>query len=557
MELRQYVTLLRKWMRLIIACTAIAGVTAYGISRQQTPIYQATATVLINQARSPVRGTEYADILTSERVARTYAELLQDWPTLEKATNQLGFDGDFRSLQKQYQIEITVNPIRDTQLVDLQVQANSPEVAARLANVMPEVFKSLNQERQRERYEVTRQELQAELQAVERDMMATQEAISGLANAQTPEEKAELSQLQSALKRYEAAYGSLLNNLAELRLSEAQTLDNIVLATPALTPVNPVRPRPLFNALLAAIVGGMLALGAAFLIEYLDDTIKSPDDVRAVTNLPTLAAVIALDGDSPQKRLVAVTAPRSPAAEAYRVLRTNLQFSSLDKPLHSLMVTSPGPGEGKSTTIANLAMVLAQAGNRVLLLDADLRRPNLHKLFQLPNSIGLTNALLQHGDHLDDFIQDAGHNNLFVLTTGPIPPNPAELLGSERMREMLHILQERYDVLLIDSPPVLAVADAAILSNQVDGLILVASAGETRFDMLIRAIERLESVGTRPLGIVLNKLTERKSGQYYYYYYYYASRYNEGDEQDGPSDKGSGAGRLRRARAPKATSQAT
>lgn len=557
MELRQYVTLLRKWFWLIVLCTVIAGATAYVISRQQTPIYQATSTVLINQARSPVRGAEYADILTSERVARTYAELLQDWPALEMSADKLGYDGDFRTLQREYQLELTVNPIRDTQLVELRVEANNPEIAARMANTLPEVFKVMNQEQQRGRYEVTRLELQDELSAIENDMISTQAAIDGLADAQTADDKAELGRLQSSMKRYEAAYNSALNSLAELRLSEAQTTDNVVLATPAQTPDRPIRPRPLFNALLAGVVGAMLALGAAFLIEYLDDTIKSPDDIRESTNLVTLAAVISLDGDSPQKRLVAQTAPRSPAAEAYRVLRTNLQFSSLDKPLRTLMVTSPGPGEGKSTTVANLALVIAQAGSRVLLVDADLRRPNIHKLFQLPNSTGLTTALLQIGDHVVDFIQDTGQGHLHVLTTGPIPPNPAELVGSARMHELIELLQDRYDFVLIDSPPVLAVADAAILSNQVDGTLLVASAGETRFDMLARALERLESVGTRPLGIVLNKLTARSSGQYYYYYYYYASRYNASDEQDGPSDKGSGSGKLRRLRSAKSSGQAT
>lgn len=555
MELRHYINLLRKWLWLIVLCTVIAGATAFFISRRQTPIYQAKSTILINQARSAVRGAEYADILTSERVARTYAELLQDWPVLENAVAKLGFEEQFEDLAKSYQIELSVSPIRDTQLVELLVEANSAEVAAHLANTLPEVFKEMNQQRQRERYETTRAELQAELASVESDINTTQEAIDRLGEVKTAEQQVEASRLNSSLKRYEASYASLLSSLEELRLSEVQTSDNIVLATPAQVPEDPVRPRPLFNALLAAVVGAMLALGAAFLIEYLDDTVKTPEDVRDSTSLPTLTAVVALDGDSPQKRLVVSTAPRSPAAEAYRVLRTNLQFSSLDKPLRALLVTSPGPGEGKSTTVANLAIVMAQMGNRVLLMDADLRRPNVHRLFQLPNGVGLTTALLQIGHNLETTVQPSGHLNLDVITTGPIPPNPAELLGSERMHDLLDQLRERYDTVLIDSPPILAVADAAILSNQVDGVLLVVSAGETRFDMLTRALERLDSVGTHPLGVVLNKLTERTSGGYYYYYYHYASRYDAGDDQgEGPS-AGSPTAKKRRMRSPKPTHQ--
>lgn len=555
MELREYVKLLRKWLWLIVVTTVSAAIIAYVISRGQTPIYQATATVLINQARSPVRGTEYADVLTSERVARTYAELLKGWPVLEEAVRKMGFTQEFRDLQRAYQINVSVTPLRDTQLINLQVQANDPTLAAELANTLPEVFKRVNQARQRERFETTRQEMQAELAAVEKDIIATQEAITKLADSQSAEDKAQVSRLQSALKRYEATYNSLLNNLAELRLTEAQSTDNVVLATPAQPPKNPVRPRVLFNTLLAAIVGAMLAVGVAFLIEYLDDTVKTPDDVRAVSNLPTLATVVRLDAETPQQRLVALTAPRSPEAEAYRVLRTNLRFSSLDKPLGTLVVTSAGPGEGKSTTAANLAIVFAQAGSRVLLVDADLRRPSIHKLLQVPNNIGLTTALMKLGNRPEEFVQATALQNLSVLTSGPIPPNPAELLGSARMRDLLAQLHERYDLIVIDSPPVLAVADATILSNQVDGTLLVASAGETRFEMLVRALERMDGVGIRPLGVVLNKLTANTGGSYYYYYY---AQYHSSDEGDsGSTPPSSTSGKLRRLRSPKPSGQAT
>lgn len=552
MELRQYLNLIRKWLGLIVACTVIAGATAFVVSRQQIPIYEATATVLINQATSATQGTNYQDILTSERIARTYAQLLQDWPVLERTVSKLGFTSDYETLAKAFQIEVTVSPVRDTQLVDLKVEASDPQLATEIANTLPAVFMEMNQEMQRKRFAETRADLQAELATVEEEIASTQQDIEALRQSQNAEDQAKLVRLESQLRRAEATADRLLSSLEELRLTEVESTDNIVLTTPAQVPENPVRPRVLLNTLLAAIVGAMLALGAAFLIEYLDDTIKTPDEVRELTGLATLGAVVAMEENTAQERLVPMHSPKSPATEAYRVLRTNLQFSSVDKPLRTLLVTSPGPGEGKSTTAANLAIVVAQAGKKVILVDADLRRPFVHRLFQVPNNVGLTSALLEPANGYKHALQETDVSGLRVLTTGHVPPNPAELLGSARMRELLGLLQQEADMVILDSPPVLAVADAAILSDAVDGTLLVVSAGETRIEMLLQALERLESVGSRPLGVVLNKLTERKSGYYYYYYYHYATRY---ESSDGDDERGSGTfgrrgrlGRLRRRR---------
>jgi non-specific protein-tyrosine kinase len=289
--------------------------------------------------------------------------------------------------------------------------------------------------------------------------------------------------------------------------------------------------------LLAAIVGAMLALGGVFLLEYLDDTIKDPDLVRDQTGMPTLAAVVTIPGAGPAERLVTLSSTRSPAAEAYRVLRTNLQFSSLDKPVRTLLVSSPSPGEGKTTTAANLAAVMAQAGQRVVLVDCDLRRPNIHRLFQVANNNGLTTALLHAGADPAAFLQETSLPGLQVLTTGPIPPNPSELLSSERMHELLEKLQAQADMVVLDSPPVLAVADASILATRADGTLLVVSAGETRLDMLVKALERLDGLSVRPLGLVLNKLSERRGGYYYYYYYQYARRYGDDDSSPKPNGR--------------------
>ncbi len=210
--------------------------------------------------------------------------------------------------------------------------------------------------------------------------------------------------------------------------------------------------------------------------------------------------------------------PGAPASEAFRVLRTNLQFMGLDKPLKSVIVTSATPGEGKSTTIANLAVAFAQTGARVCLVDADLRRPTVAKNFGVQNWAGLTTALIGQAE-LDSCLQETAVSGLTVLTSGPIPPNPAELVGSRRMADLLRTLEERFDIVLVDTAPVLAVTDAALLSRSVDGVLLVVRSGQVDYHQVNRAKEALEQVKARVLGVVLGAVKPEGRDGYYYYYY--------------------------------------
>ena len=546
MDLRSYFNVVRKWFWLVILCAVLAGAASFFFSRQQTPIYQSTATVFINQARSATGSSDYTDIITSERIARTYAAMLQDWPTLDQAAIALGYPGGIAELRRSFALGVTVTPVRDTQLVRVSVESSHPEVAAGVANVLPEVFMRMNRERQQQRFADTRQDLQTELASTEMELEQTRLALIQLAD--TEENKNERDRLERLAARYQITYNNLTNSLENLRLAEAQTTDNIVLTTPAQPSGSPIRPRVFNNLLLALVVGALFGLGIAFLIEYLDDTVKTPDQVRDLTGLATLGTVVLLEGASPDERLVVRMTPKSLGAESYRVLRTNLQFSALDKPLATLLCTSAEPGEGKSTTITNLAFVLAQTDRQVILVDADLRRPSLHKMLKLPNNVGLSTALLDKEHDPKVYLQDTDVPNLRVMTTGPIPPNPAEMLNSARMQEMIEMLKGEADMVLFDVPPVLAVADTSILASQVDGALLVVWAGKTRGELLMQAFERLQSIGVAPLGVVLNKLAQRRSG-YYYNSYYYASRYGD-DEPDGQRRRRSGLGL--RPRTPKA-----
>jgi capsular exopolysaccharide synthesis family protein len=204
--------------------------------------------------------------------------------------------------------------------------------------------------------------------------------------------------------------------------------------------------------------------------------------------------------------LITVSEPRSPISEAYRTLRTNLDFASLDQEFKSLVVTSAGVGEGKSTTLANLAVVSAQAGRKVVLVDADLRRPTLHQIFGLSNETGLTTAMMSEASFASLPLHESGVEGLSVLTSGPLPPNPADLMGSRRMEELVTALSEGADQVFFDTPPVVAVTDAAVLATKVDGVLLVISAGKTRREYARTAVQRLQQINARLVGTVLTNV---------------------------------------------------
>jgi len=536
MELRQYVQLARKWLWLVILCAVVAGSVAYIVSKKSTPIYQASAKLLINQAASASQlSPGYTDILTSQQLARTYANLLADGPVVEGMAQRLGLPTDQRSIAR-LQGDITVTPIRDTQLLEVKVEGADPTLIARIANTLPEVFIDRNQQLQMGRVGGLKTSLEKEIASVQDDIARAQSGLAG-----NPDD-AQRQRLETSLAQYRTTLSSLANNYNQIRIAEAQATNNVVIAKPAVVPLGPVRPRTMTNALLAMIVGGMLAVGAAFLVEYLDDTVKSPDDVTRVTGLSTLGAIARLkDAAGTQRQLIAWVQTKAPETEAYRTLRTNIQFSSVDKPVRTLLVTSSGPGEGKSTTAANLAVVMAQTGQKVILVDTDLRRPVIHKTFGVPNNVGITTALLAGQDiDLAAYVQPTEIENLTVLTSGPIPPNPSELLGSHRMAHVIEQLSQVADLVIFDTPPVLVVTDASVLGRQVDGVLLVADAGGTREQALVQTVGELRKTGVNILGIALNRLDSRSRGYYYYYYYYYNT--DEGGNRRRRADSETGRG---------------
>jgi len=319
-------------------------------------------------------------------------------------------------------------------------------------------------------------------------------------------------------------YDLLIRRFKETSLTEEMKAGNIRMVDKAEVPTSPVKPNKKLNVLLAMIVGLTLGVGIAFFLEYLDNTIKLPDEVKDQLGIPYLgpAPAFEMEPSANGKRpdLVTIHSPKSTASESFRGIRTSILFSSADAAPQVLLVTSAGPSEGKTICASNLAVTMAQSGSKVLVLDCDMRRPRIHKVFNIGREIGASGVLIgQNG--LKEAIITTDIENLDVLPVGQIPPNPSEILGSHKMAQMLETLKQSYDRIIMDSPPVTAVTDAIVLSKLVDGVILIVRAGDTPKQVIQNAISQLRAVNAHILGAVLNGIQTGKDSYYYYQYYYY------------------------------------
>ena len=320
-------------------------------------------------------------------------------------------------------------------------------------------------------------------------------------------------------------YDLLVKRFKETSLTEEMKTGNIRVVDRAEVPKEPVKPKKGLSLLLAAIVGLMGGVGLAFFVEHLDNSIKFPDEVKGDLNLSYLGPIphftpeVVQPGVEPE--LVLIHSPKSTASESFRGIRTAVLFSSADVPPQVLLVTSAGPGEGKTLCVTNLAVTLALAGAKVLVVDCDLRKPRVHKLFGIGREKGLTSVLVGSSPLEEAIVNSPIVPGLDILPCGPIPPNPAEIVGSKKMRQLIDGLRGHYQHILIDSPPVTAVTDALLLSQAVDSTILVIRAGVTPKPIVLNGLEQLRSVNAHVLGAVLNSIKTGKDSYYYYQYYYY------------------------------------
>jgi len=513
--IRETFYLFWSWAWLIVLFGLLAGAVVFIISISTTPIYQSSTRLLVSDPPA-MRNIDYSGIVSSQTMTRTYAEMLVERPVLQGVIDQLGLPTTPENLKETVSIEL----VRDTQLLVVSVEHPSPALAAEIANAIARVFTDRIRELQSQRYAATREGLAKQVNDMEQQIETTNQAI---ASGVDPDQKV---QLETRLTEYQRLYSTLVTNYEQVRLAEAQTSTTVVVSEPATVPARPIRPRTGQNSLLATVAGMLFAAGVVFAVDTLDDTIKNPDEIRRVSNLPILGMIAAhaAADDKP----ISMSQPRSPVAEAFRALRTNTMFTGVDKPLNRIIVTSATPQEGKTTISANLAVVLAQGERKVVVIDADLRRPQIHRKFGLYNRVGLSDLFLLMRP-LESFPQGAINYSesarLAVITAGKLPPNPAELLTSQKMAQFLDMLGREYDLILIDTPPVLTVTDAAALAPCVDGVILVVKPGATRLRDFQQAFEQLRAGGARVLGVVLNAVNPH-SRKYGYYYNRYYSKYS-------------------------------
>lgn len=393
--------------------------------------------------------------------------------------------------------------------------------------------------------------LKAQLEAtVKQENELRDQYIRAIASTnQQGQSEMRLTTLDREIKTNRALLDTYIQRQKEQELAIASGRpENLRVDAQATKPVAPVGPQRNRNIMVAFLLSLATGIGLAFLLDYLDDSIKTSDDVARHLGLPTLALIPhygmsekkrllgtkGFEPDKPLSALVSLEDARSATAEAYRHLRTSLLFSSAGKPPQTILVTSSQPSEGKTTTAINTAIALAQSGAEVVIVDCDLRRPRLHSHFNLSNNSGLTNYLSGERN-VEALIKTyPGLENLKIITSGPIPPNPAELLGSNEMRNILQYLRGNFQHVVVDSPPAISFTDAAILSTLVDGVVLVAMAGKSSLQLMRRFKQRLSNIGARIYGIVLNGITSDSVEYGYYGYGYYYSYYEASADDSTP-----------------------
>ncbi|MCK4523191.1 polysaccharide biosynthesis tyrosine autokinase, partial [Candidatus Aerophobetes bacterium] len=375
----------------------------------------------------------------------------------------------------------------DTSIFAIAIESGDPELTKVAANATAQVLVEENQK-------MFATGLKSASEMMERQI-------------QTPLE--ELNKLQPRSESPGA--GTTKDEKPESQLWQAAQLNNVRIMDYAKTPRSPIKPRKKLNAMLGLLVGFMLGGGLAFLLTYLDTSVRTIEDVEKYFSWPVLGIIPRFDptNDEPSGKTssseiqpVVSKYPKSVSAEAYRTLRTNIQLSNLDHPPRFLVITSAGPLEGKSTTALNLAVALAQRESKVLLVDGDLRKSTIHKALHLDNSTGLADSILNHGSLEAAIKRLDSVANLSVLTSGSVPSNPSELLGSSRMRSLVEQVKKEYDYVVFDTPPLMSVSDGAVLASQADGILIVISPGKLRREIALRTKELLDRIGTPVLGCV-------------------------------------------------------
>ncbi len=494
--LRTYLVVLRRRKWWVIALAVLGLAVSLALSVRQAKQYSATAQLLVQSSGQGISLGGAPQAVTTTDV-QTDLQLATSAPVVALVRGKLG------SVPS-----VSVSEVAQTNVIALTAISSTPARAALVANTYARAFVEQTQTSAIRNLTTASTTLHQQINALGRQIRSLQ------GRAGTATQVSALVNQQAVLKE----------EVAQLQVNGATATSGVEFVTPAHAPTSPSSPKPAQDALLGLAAGLMLGLGAAFLRDSLDDTLTSKEAAERTSGAPAIAMVPMVSSWRKRNRaeIASSAAPTSPAAEAYRSLRTSLQFTRQGQELRTLLVTSPAAAEGKTSTLANLGAVFAQAGERVALVSCDLRRPRLGQFFDMQEQSGLTTVLLGQQTLEQALQQVPGYDCLWVLGAGPVPPNPAELLDGPKAREIFAALRENFDLVLVDSPPVLPVTDAMVLSKYADGTLLVVAAGQTKRTELQRAAERFAQANAPVVGIVLNEVTKQSAyGSGYGYGYGY------------------------------------
>jgi polysaccharide biosynthesis transport protein len=516
MELKAYLKPLLKWWWMLLAAALIAAVSTFLVTWGQPPIYQSQTTLVVGRSFYQPNPTS-TDFYQSQSLATWYADLARRQPVRQATMEALGLS---------WLPSYTARMLPNSQLIEIIVTDTIPERAQVVANELANQIIMQSPAFQREDQE-QEEFIQGQLRTLEADITLTkdeiakkQEELGGLFSArQISDTQAEIRGLETKLSSLQATYASLLGN------SNRGATNVLSVVESANLPRVPVGPNKAMMVLLSAAIGLGLATGAAYLLEYLDDTIKTTTDVKKLLKLPVIGHIPEIEKGQHDSTYLTKN-PRSTVAEAFRTLRTNLEFASVDNPLKVILVSSAAMGDGKTSVSSALATIMAQGGKTVLLVDADLRRPSIHRYLGLSNKNGLTDVF-RNSIELHEALQTWNLEKVMVIPGGEPPPNPAELLGSKKMDVILDSLRKVADVVILDGPPFL-VTDAALLASKVDGVLMVVRSGHSRKNEVLYSIEQLETAGARVVGVALNGITRSAETVYSRYRYYGNDYLSEG-----------------------------
>ncbi len=524
--------LLRRWWWLICVAVVVAGSASYVVTKHIKPVYEASSQLFVNTSSAAALTGAYGDSQSELVLASAVADMINSHRVADRvlATTRSRLSAD------DLLAELNASASSSTPMVTVSVKDTSPAQAARLADAAASAIITLYQADQGTRYDSLKVTLQAQIATLTNQLDGDTAKLRDLAARSSANAAllSEVASLNAQIVTLQSSLTSLNVQLNTILLSQAQSDTTLTVVDHAQVPTAQVSPSMRVNLALAVALSLILTCGFIAAVEYLDDSVRSPALLEEQLKLPMLAVVSRFR--SKKYTPLLAERPWDTNAESFKTLRTNVQFVNVDRPPRTILIASGSPSEGKTTIAANYAVAVAQAGRRVILVDCDLRRPRQDRVFGLEPTPGLTDHLADSDLGLD-VARDTSVANLRVVTSGPVPPNPSELLGSHRMAEFLDLARGDADLVVLDSPPALVVTDASVLAPQVDGVLLVVDEQTSKMRPTLRTIQLFNLVGAKVLGVVFNKFDARHGG-YGYGYYHYSGYYRRGKGSDGVREAG-------------------